>query len=133
MTVGFPGTVKGTVQLLAYAGTSTTGPVATFAGAAAHTAETSAATPAVTVPASGDWLVSYWTVKSSDVTSWTAPAGTVARSTAFGTGGGQISSAGGRWRRASHGRAGRQPTATAGQSFSADTAWSIVLAPAPSN
>jgi len=32
---------------------------------------------------------------------------------------------------AGHGRPGGGLTATAGQSFSADTAWSIVLAPAP--
>jgi PKD repeat protein len=133
VTVGFPGTVKGTVQLLAYAGTSTTAPVATFAAAAAHTTETSAATPAVTVPASGDWLVSYWTVKSSDVTSWTAPAGTVTRSTAFGTGGGQISSLAADGGGPATAGPGGGLKATAGQSFSADTAWSIVLAPAPSN
>lgn len=132
VTVGFPGNGKGTIQLLAYAGISTTAPVATFAAAGAHKTETTAATPAVTIPASGDWLVSYWTVKSSDVTSWTAPAGAVTRSTAFGTGGGQVSSlaadGGGP---ATAGPAGG--LAASAQSFSADTTWSIVLAPAASN
>jgi len=133
VTVGFPGTDKGTVQLLAYAGTSTTGPVATFAAATAHTTETSAATPTVTIPASGDWLVSYWTVKSSDVTSWTAPAGTVARSEVFGTGGGQISSLAADGGGPATAGPGGGLAATAGQSFGAATTWSIVLAPAASN
>ena len=133
VTVGFPGAVKGTVQLLAYAGTSTTGPVATFAAAAAHTTETKVSSPAVTIPASGDWLVSYWTVKSSDVTSWTPPAGTLARSEVFGTGDGQISSLAVDGGGPATAGPGGGLTAAAGQSFSADTAWSIVLAPAAAN
>jgi PKD repeat protein len=131
VTVGFPAAVKGTVQLLAYAGTSTTAPVAAFAAAAAHATETSVATPAVAIPASGDWLVSYWTVKSSAVTSWAPPAGTLARSEVFGTGGGQISSLAADGGGPATAGPGGGLTATAGQSFSADTAWCIVLAPAP--
>ena len=131
VTVGFPAAVKGTVQLLAYAGTAATGPVATFAAAAAHTTETKVATPAVTIPSGGDWLVSYWTVKSSAVTSWAPPAGTLARSEVFGTGGGQISSLAADGGGPATAGPGGGLTAAAGQSFSADTAWSIVLAPAP--
>lgn len=128
VTVGFPAAVKGAVQLLAYSGVDPTSPVAAFAAAGTHTTSTQATTPAVSVPTAGDWLVSTWAVKSSAVTNWTAPAGTVQRDSQIGTGGGRISAmladGGGP---AAAGPAGGL-AATTDQSFSSSDTTSLVLA-----
>ena len=127
--VTFPTAVKGSVQLLAYSGTDPTSPVDAFTAATDHVDATSATTPAVTVPTTGDWVVSLWSVKSSAVTSWTGPGGATVRNAAIGSGGGQISSlaadGGGP---AAAGPAGGL-TATADETFSAATTLSVVLAP----
>jgi PKD repeat protein len=129
VTVTFPAQVKGSVQLAAYSGTSPTAPVAGIAGAVTHVNATQATTPTLNVPASGDWLVSYWTAKSSAVTAWGSPAAAAARNSAIGTGGGQISSL-------LADSNGPVPSGTAGglvatadQTFSASTTLSIALAP----
>jgi len=131
VTVTYPAVVKGSLQLLAYSGTSTTSPVVGFAGAATHVNATSATTPGLTVPATGDWVVSYWTVKSSAVTGWTGPAGATVRNAAIGTGGGQVSSL----LADSGGPVSAGPVsglaATADQTFSASTTLTIALAPGP--
>jgi PKD repeat protein len=130
VTVGFPAVVKGSVQLSAYSGVSATAAV-TFAGAVSHVTSTSATTPTLAGVAGGDWLVAYWTVKSSDVTVWTGPAGATVRNAAIGTGGGQVSSlladGGGP---AVAGQGGGL-TATTDQSFSAATTLTLALAPGP--
>jgi PKD domain/Phosphoesterase family len=130
VTVGFPAAVRGSVQLSAYSGTSLTAPVVGFAGAVTHTTSSTATTPTVTVPAAGDWLVSYWTVKSSAVNAWTAPAGVTSRSAVIGTGGGRVSSlladSGGP---VATGTAGGF-AATTDQPFSASTTLSLILAAA---
>jgi hypothetical protein len=123
--------MKGNVQLAAYSGTSTTSPVAGFAGAASHVTATTAKTPTVTAPAAGDWLVSSWTAKSSGVSSWAAPGGVASRNLAVGTGGGQLTALlGDSGGPVSAGPAGGL-TATANQSFSAADTLSLILAPAP--
>jgi hypothetical protein len=83
-TVDLASTRASALQLLAYAGTSTTSPVAVFAAAATGTAP-AATTPLVTVALPG-WVVSYWAAKSEYVTGWSLPAGQILRSTTLGTG-----------------------------------------------
>jgi hypothetical protein len=44
------------------------------------------------VPADGEVVVCVWTVKSSTVNAWTAPAGQTVRSIENGSGGGRVNS-----------------------------------------
>ena len=126
VTVGFPGVVHGTVQLLAYSGTSIANSVAAEAVRATAGSATSYQTPTVSVPVTGDVVVSIWTVKSSSVNSWTAPAGQTVRATAYGSGGGRIDSL--------VSDAGPEPAGSAGgltahtdAAGSIYAAWSIVI------
>jgi myo-inositol-hexaphosphate 3-phosphohydrolase len=77
---------KVTLNLVAYGGTSTTDPVATFATRSETTAVTSHPTPTVTVTDPRSWLLSYWADKSSTTTDWTAPAGIEVRDETIGSG-----------------------------------------------
>ena len=128
VTVKFPAQVKGSLALAAYSGTNPSDPVAAITGVTSHTTETSAATPPVTVPAAGGWLVSYWAAKSSSVTAWTA-APDVVRNSAIGTGGGQISSLLGDSNAILTAGSAGGLTATADEAFSAADTLSIVLTP----
>jgi PKD repeat protein len=92
VTVKFPAVEKGTVQLLAYSGTNAANPVVAFGKSAAAGTATSYKSPSANVPAAGDVVLTYWGCKSSTVTKWNAPAGQTVRSTAYGTGGGRITS-----------------------------------------
>lgn len=78
------------------------------------------------MPANGDVVVSYWTAKSSAVTSWTAAAGQLVRSVANGSGGGHVNSLATDGGSASAGSAGGL-SATTDSAGSAFTAWTIVL------
>jgi hypothetical protein len=92
VTVKFPAVEKGTVQLLAYSGTSTTNPVVAYGKSAVAQTATSYKSPTAVVPTAGDVVLTYWGCKSSAVTKWTPPAAQTVRSTAYGTGGGRITS-----------------------------------------
>lgn len=130
VTVGFGDIHKGSVQLLAYSGTSTAAPVATVARTATSGSTSSPTTPTVTVAADSSWLVSYWAAKSTAITSMTPPGGELVRSTAYGTGGGRITSvASDKGSAVPAGTAGGL-TATTNQPETAGTNWSIVLAAA---
>lgn len=47
-------------------------------------------TPAVTVSDAGSWVVSYWSVRSSSTTAWTAPNALTVRAESPGSGGGHV-------------------------------------------
>jgi hypothetical protein len=128
VTVKFPAVVKGSVQLAAYSGVSPTARV-TFAGAATHATATAAVTPAVSGVVAGDWLVSYWTVKSSAVTTWTGPSGAAVRNSAIGTGGGQVSSLLADGGAAATAGSGGGLAASTDQPFSASSTLTMVLTP----
>jgi hypothetical protein len=118
--------VHGTVQLLAYAGTNASNPVVAYQKKISTGAATTYVTPTTTAPADGDVVVSYWTTKSSAVTSWTAPGGQQVRSVANGSGGGHINSLATDGGAANAGPAGglAATTNTAGSAF---TAWTFVI------
>jgi hypothetical protein len=83
---------KSDVRLLAYSGTAAGSPFSALVSADAALT-TSHPAPTVTVSTPGSWVIWYWSDKSSaTTTSWTPPAGVIARSTAFGTGTTYISS-----------------------------------------
>jgi PKD repeat protein len=79
------------LQLAAYGGTSTTAPVAAYAGAA-DAATASHRTPTLTVPAGGGWAVSFWADRSSTTTTWTAPPAVTTRDMAVPTVTGRVTS-----------------------------------------
>ena len=82
---------KGSLQLLAYSGTSTTTPVQAIVTAAVPGSKTTETTPTAAVSGTTCWVLSLWQTRSGVVTAFTAPGGQSVRSTAIGTGGGDIS------------------------------------------
>jgi PKD repeat protein len=129
VTVGFGAQYKGSVQLLAYAGTSTSTPVLSATSTVSHTTTSTATTPHVSNTGNGRWIVSYWAAKSSAVTAWTLPGGEASRSTSYGSGGGRVNAiAGDPGNPAPAGQAGGL-TASTDQPFSASTTWTVVLQP----
>jgi hypothetical protein len=136
VTVTFGSTLaKGSLQLVAYAGTSPAGPVLGSAAVRTGVATTSSfASPSMTVqstaPSSQPWLLSCWSARSAGSTGWSLPTGQKVRSSVTGSGGAHISSviadsAG----PVTAGPAGAF-TGTTGQPASADVAWTLLLAPA---
>jgi PKD repeat protein len=70
--------VRTFAAMAVYSGVAAVSPVQT----AAETSSTSVfahVTPAVTVPDTGDWVISYWSDRSSSTTDWTSPPGQVDR------------------------------------------------------
>ncbi len=126
VTVKFPAIEKGTVQLLAYSGTDATNPVVAYGKSAVAKKATSYTSPTANVPTAGDVVLTVWVCKSSSVTKWNVPVGQTIRSTAYGAGGGRITSV--------FTDAGPRPAgATGGYTASPDTsasafaAWTIAL------
>ena len=92
VTVGSGTTlVKDAMTVSAYRSVGGT-PSVTASASSPGTAGTSFTTPSVAVAQAGSWLVSSWAEKSSTVSTWTAPAGTVNRAAPASTGGGKVSS-----------------------------------------
>jgi PKD repeat protein len=125
VTVKFPAIEHGTVQLLAYSGTNATNPIAAFAKSQAAATATKYTTP-TTTEAAGALTVSYWGCKSSTATRWTTPAGQAVRATAYGSGGGRITSVLTETGPGSAGSTGGY-AASPDTSASAFAAWTIVL------
>ena len=83
---------KGTLQVVAYTGTGPSGPVASAVARTGVSSVSTFATPSAGVTVAGSWVMSCWSARSTNVTSWSAPGGQTVRSTADGTGGGHIDS-----------------------------------------
>ncbi len=92
VSVTLGGTVKTSLTVSAWSGTSATTPVASVTGAVDTAAKTAHTTPAATVATPGSWVVSYWADKSSSTTAWTAPAGQSVRNVSIGASSGRITS-----------------------------------------
>ncbi|HYN66511.1 MAG TPA: PKD domain containing protein, partial [Ornithinibacter sp.] len=90
VTVSASGTVKGDLNLLAYRGTSSAGPIAAAIGVAETVTRTSHTTPTATAGAKGTWVVSLWADKSSGTAKITPPVGVTQRHFQCTTGGGEI-------------------------------------------
>ena len=125
------GTVKGTLQLLAYSGTSAAGPIATATGRAGSTSTTTFSTPGAVVGSSGAWVASYWAARSSTVTTWTAPNAQTVRGSANGTGGGHINSLATDFGGVLPPGSSAGLTASTDVAASSEIAWTLVLAPSP--
>ena len=104
-------------------------PVA-VAASAAETRKTAAHTTPVVNASPTSWAVSLWANKSASTTGWTAPASVAVRHFQGTTGGGRVTSlvadSGASVGAASTGGL----TATASQSSSTATMWTVVLTPA---
>ena len=122
-------TAKLTAQVLAYSGTDVMQPVS-VAASAAQTRKTAAHTTPVVSTSPSAWAVSLWANKSASTTGWTAPASVSVRHFQGTTGSGRVTSlaadSGGPVGGASAGGL----TATASQSSSTATMWTVVLSPA---
>jgi hypothetical protein len=129
VAVNFGAVVHGNLQLVAYSGTDGVSPVAASGKLSTTTSSSSETTPTVAAPGNGDWVISYWTAKSSVVTAWTAPGSQTVRSTDNGSGSGRINSLVTDSGPVTAGNVGGV-TATTDQPASASTAWTIVLVPA---
>ena len=77
------------LELLAYSGTSASGPIGTSAVTGDASATTTHPSDVVTLGTAGSWVVTYWADKSSTTTTWTAPAGVVTRDASYGSGSGR--------------------------------------------
>jgi len=92
VSVGFSGTPHETVQLVAYSGTNTGNPVLTSGVTGTSTSGTTITSPTVSVGAGGTWAVTYYSAKSSTVTTWTLPSGVTSRDVDNGSGSGRVNS-----------------------------------------
>ena len=81
--------VRSDTPLASYRGT---GPLGASAITAQNVASAVHQTPTVTAPNGTNWLVSYWTDKSSATTGWTPPASQTQRSEGNATGSSHMSS-----------------------------------------
>lgn len=124
---------KVALTLGAYRGTDQTNPVALITGAAEPGSGASHTTPSVTSSAAQALRVSYWSIKNSATTGWTAPGGETSRATTVGTGGGRIGSL--LTDPGTQLTAGSPPTtgglvASTNAAASSATMWTILLRPA---
>ena len=77
------------LTLAAYSGVDTAAPVADQASAVETVYRAEHTTPPVTAGA-GDWVLSWWTEKTSTGTGWTPPSGQVSRAEVIGIGNGRV-------------------------------------------
>ena len=129
VSVGVSDYAKANLRVLAYRGTNQTAPVAIATKAADPANTTSHTSPTATVSATGAWVVTYWSDKSSVTGAWTVPGGVTSRGVSIGSGGGRVTSL-------AADSGGTVPTgAYGGLTATTDAAsrsltWTIVLAPA---
>lgn len=128
VTVTTSASAKSVMTVGAYRSTGATPSVTALAGGS-NTSGTSHVAPAIPVAASGSWLVSIFSEKSSTDTTWTLPGGVTQRSAGATTGSGKIS---GVWGDS----AGPVPTGTAAArtattstTSSRSATFSVVIAP----
>jgi PKD repeat protein len=127
VTVTLSVAAKATLQLLAYSGTASGGPIASVTSAA-DGAGTSHTTPVASAPANA-WAVSIWSDKSPDPRTWTAPPTVVVRSNLAGTKTGDVATLVADSGAPVSGAVGGY-TATVSAASSRATMFTVVLAPA---
>jgi PKD repeat protein len=119
--VTFGATSKFDLTVAGYSGVDQANPVADSASAAETVNRAAHTTPPVSAGA-GDWVLSYWTEKTSTGTDWTAPAGQATRAKVIGSGTGRVNAL---LTDADGGSGG--VTATSDASSSKAVMWSVVL------
>ncbi len=130
VTVSASGTVKGDLNLIAYHGTSSAGPIAAAYGVAETVSRTTHKTPTATAGANGTWVLSLWADKSSGTTKITPPAGVTQRHFQCTGGGGEICALSADSNGpVNSGASVGGLTATADVASANDTMWTILLAP----
>lgn len=128
-TVSLSGVAKTTLVIAVYRGVDKSSPVAAYAtsndsGTGSHT------TPSLIAP-SGSWIVSYWSDKSPNTGSWSAPPSVTTRADVYSTGSGRVSSLVADSNGPSTGGSVSGETATTDVTSSKGIAWTIALKPAP--
>lgn len=135
VTIGLSAIGNMAATVTAYSGVSSTDTIAAWAGVAEGGSDVSAhTTPAVTIPTTGDWLVSVMVDKGKTVatTSWSQPAGDILRTAAYNTGTSGVTIG------VSDAGTGSGAGASGGKIWQSDAAtsraimWSIVLHPGAS-
>jgi myo-inositol-hexaphosphate 3-phosphohydrolase/PKD repeat protein len=131
LRINLSGSSKGNLVLVAYRGTSSADPIATFARAIDVAGRSSHSTPVATVTSPASWAVSYWTHKDSTATALIPPPGVTVRASGTQTGSGTVAGlvvdSGAPVPAGSYGGL----TATAAATTVNASMWTIVLAPAP--
>jgi PKD repeat protein len=129
VSVSLSGSVKAGFTVAAYRGTSTSAPVASFAGVPLTANSASRTTPVASVAGEQSWAVSYWTHKDSITNALTPPAGVTTRATGSQSSDGRVTillaDSNGLVPQGSYGGL----TATAVAASTSASAWTIVLAP----
>jgi PKD repeat protein len=126
VSVKFGGVDKGSVELLAYSGTSSVGPVLAANGATSDVTTPSVETPSLMTTEPGQLLLSYWAARTSADTTLALPTNVTLRSTETGSGGGRVTSASADSGTSTVGSLLASVTPAAGHSV----AWSLLLSPA---
>ena len=127
VAVKFGAVDKGSVELLAYSGTSSTSPIQSAVGATNEVTSSTLTTPSVASNAPGQVLLSYWAGRTSATTTLTLPSGVTQRSMETGTGGGMVTSASADSGTTIPGKLAATITPAAGHAVT----WSVLLAPGP--
>jgi len=129
VTVTLGASQKAGLTVLAYRGTDTTNPVATFASVGITTNSASRTTPVATVTSEQSWAISYWTHKDSISSALTPPAGVTTRASGTQTSSDRVTSliadSNGLIPSGSYGGL----TAMAPAASTTASAWTIILAP----
>jgi arylsulfatase A-like enzyme len=115
-------------HLLVYSG-SAASRIAAHAAAAEPGLTAAHTTPTVTVPASGGWLISYWSDRSPSGSGWASPADVLRRFQTVGTGDGRVTALSGDSGRPLAGGTAGSITATSTVTSSRAVTWSIVVTP----
>ncbi len=129
VSVTSPTAYKGVLTVAAYRGTDGTNPIAHHAAAIQPATTTTHVTPSVASSTPDGWRVSYWSTKSSAVTSLTPQGGETQRSTTNSTGSGRtttlLTDSGGPVASGSQGAR----TATSDAAVTKATLWTLILQP----
>jgi len=123
-------TIKVNVVLLAYRGTSSAGPVGSFAVNGETVTRLVHTTPSITTATPGSWVVSIWSDKSSLTNTIVGPLGQTQRYNGCSTGSGRICSLVTDSGPFPAGSTVGGLVATADAASSSDTMWTLLLAPA---
>jgi PKD repeat protein len=129
VTVTTSGFAKSALSVAAYRSSGATPTVSASEVGGSDTSGTSHSTPEADVAGAGSWLVSVWSEKSSNDTTWTLPASTTQRTAGASTGSGKVSAVLGDSAAAVPEGIAASRTATTSTAVSRSVMFSAVIAP----